>query len=87
MPSFLYCFLYIYALPTNCDSNSCQFFNLLKAIAKIFLLSLLLSRKSDSWKSDDFREINQEKNQRTDTKKEAKVIKSDNFKKEHYLKN
>ena len=52
----------------------------------IFSLSPLRARKSDnyryrdSWKSDNFRERAIKKKQRTDTKKDAKKIKSDNFK-------
>ena len=52
----------------------------------IFLLSPLRARKSDScryrnsWKSDNFREREpSKKKQKTDTKKDAKIIKSDNF--------
>ena len=33
----------------------------------------------DSWKTNHFRESNQEKNKRTDTINEAKKIKSNNF--------
>ena len=47
----------------------------------IFSLSPLIARKDyrDSLQSDNFRESNQEKKQRTDTINEAKKIKSDNF--------
>ena len=49
------------------------------------LFQLLRARKSyndcycDSWKSDNFRESNQEKKQIIDTINEAKKIKSDKF--------
>ena len=62
---------------------------LLKAVVKsngYLLLSPLRASKSDnyhycdSWKSNDFRKREpSKKNQRTDTKKDAKRIKSDNF--------
>ena len=51
----------------------------------ILWLSPLRARKSDnyryrdSWKSDNFRERAIKKKQRTDTNKDAKRIKSDNF--------
>ena len=34
MASFLYCFPYSYCSSNYCDSNSCRFFTLLKALAK-----------------------------------------------------
>ena len=36
-------------------------------------------KNGNSWKSDNFREIAIKKKQRTDTKKDANKIKSDNF--------
>ena len=76
MASFLYCF------PCSCCSVT-----LLKAPAKsngnLFDITFKL-RKSDnycycdSWKSDYFRKRDIKKKQRTDTKKDAKRIKSDN---------
>ena len=48
-----------------CDSNSCRSFLLLKA----------REVKPDN----NYRESNKEKKKRTDTKNEAKIIKSDNF--------
>ena len=51
----------------------------------ILSLSPLKARKSDnyryldSWKSDNFRKEAMKKKQRTDTKKDAKRIKSDYF--------
>ena len=61
----LYCFPYSYRSSNYCDSNSCRFFTLLKALAKsnvIFSLPPLRARKSDNYryrdslKSDNFRE-------------------------------
>ena len=53
---------------------------------EIFSLSPLRARKNDnyhyrdSWNCDNFREISiKKKKQRTDTKKDAKRIRSDNF--------
>ena len=43
------------------------------------LFSYLSSNYCDSWKSNNFRESNHKKKQRTDTINEAKKIKSDNL--------
>ena len=85
MGSFLYCFPYSYRSSNYCDSKICRSFTLLKALAKSN--GILFARKSDNyryrdrWKSDNFRErAIKAKKQRTDTKKDAKRIKSDNLK-------
>ena len=53
-------------------------FTLLKALAKsndnLFAIAFKSEKDRDSWQSDKFRE-----KQRTDTKKDAKRIKSDNY--------
>ena len=58
-------------------------FTLLKALAKrsgnIFAIAFKSEKKRYSWKSDNFRERAIKKEARTDTKKVAKMIKSDNF--------
>ena len=83
MASILYCFPYSYRLSNYCDSSSCRSFTLLKALAKsngnLFAVAFKSDnyRYRDSWKSDNFRERAIKKKQRTDTKKDAKRIKSD----------
>ena len=39
----------------------------------------LITSKGDRWKSDNFRENNEEEKPKIDSKKKAKKIKSDNF--------
>ena len=83
--SFGYLFIasILYYFPYSYRSSNCCSFTLLKAFAKInsnLLLLPIRARKSDnyryrySWKSDNFK-----KKQRTDIKKAANRIKSDNF--------
>jgi hypothetical protein len=67
MASFLYCFPYSYRYSNHCDSNSCRSFTLLKALAKSN--GNLYARAI-------------KKKQRTETKKDAKRIKSENFTRE-----
>jgi hypothetical protein len=76
MASFLYCFPYSYRSSNYCDSNSCRSFTLFKALAKsnsnliaiaIFGRAITLEREPTK------------KKQRTDTFKDAKRIKIDNF--------
>ena len=82
MASFLYCFLYSYRTSNYCESNSCRSFTLLKALAKSIGNLIAIAFKSE--KTTIGRAITLErkpskKKQRTDTKKDAKRIKSDNF--------
>ena len=88
MASFLYYFPYSYRSSNYCEINYCRSFTLLKALAEVTVilsLSPLRAKKTnnyrycDSWKSDNFRKEANKKKQRTDTKKDAKRIKSDNF--------
>ena len=83
MASFLYCFPYSYHSANYCDSNSCRSFTLLKALAKSngnLIAIALRARKSDnyryrdSWKSNNFRERAIKEKQKTDTKKDEKMI-------------
>ena len=67
MAFFLYCFPYSYRSFNYCDSNSCRFFTLLKALEKsngnlleIVGRAITLDREPSK------------KKQRTDTKKDAK---------------
>ena len=61
-----------YRSSNYCDSNSCRSFTLLKVLAKSNgnLMAIAITKK---------RETSKKKKQRTDTKKDAKRIKSDNF--------
>ena len=67
MASLLYCFPYSYRSSNFCDSNSCRSFTLLKALVKNKGRVITLERKPSK------------KKKRTDTKKDTKRIKSDNF--------
>ena len=72
MASFLYYFPYSYRSSNYCDSNSCRSFTLLKALAKsngiaIVGRAITIERKPSK------------KKQRTDTKKDVKRTRSDNF--------
>ena len=85
--SFLYCLPYSYCSSNYCHSNSCRSFTLLKALPKS---NGNLIVKSEKEQATTFaiaivgraitleRKISKKK-QRTDTKKDAKRIKSDNF--------
>ena len=84
MTSFLYCFLYSYRSSNYCDSNSCHSFALLKALAKSNGNLIGIAFYRNSWKSDNFRRKPSKKKQRTDSKKDAKRIKSDNFTRNNY---
>ena len=75
MASFLYCCPYSYRSSNYCDSNSCRSFTLLKALAKSNGNLFAIAFKSEKVG----RERAIKKKQRTDTKKDAKRIKSDNF--------
>ena len=82
MASFLYCFPYCSS--NYCDSNSCRSFTLLKALAKRNGNLIGIAFKSEKELQLSGRAIILErkpskKKQRTDTKKDAKRIKSDNF--------
>ena len=78
MAFFLYCFPYSYR-------------SYKRKVTVIFSLSPLWAKKSDnyryrnSWKNNNFRERAIKKKQRYDIKKDAKRIKSDNFKKSPIL--
>ena len=56
MASFLYCFPFSYRSSNYCDSNSCRSCTLLKALAKSNGNLIAIAFKSDSCKSDNFRE-------------------------------
>ena len=71
MACFLYCFPYSSRSSNYCDSNSCRSFMLLKALAKSNCNLFAIAFKSEKEPS--------KKKQRTDNKKDAKRIKSDNF--------
>ena len=88
MASFLYCFPYIYRSQHYCDSNSCRSPTLLKTLAKNngnHIAIAFKARKSDNYRyrysreSDNLGRQLSKKKQRTDTLKDAKMIKSDNF--------
>ena len=80
MASFLYCFPYSYRSSNYCDSNSCRFFTLLKALAKSNgnLFAIAFKSKIVGRAKTLEREPSKKK-QKTDTKKYAKRIKIDNF--------
>ena len=70
MASFLYCFPYSYRSSNYCESNSWPSFTLLKATTIAIAIvgrAITLERKPSK------------KKQRTDTKKDAKRINSDNL--------
>ena len=66
MASFLYCFPYSYRSSNFCDSNKCRSFTLLKALAK----------SNGNHFANAFKSENEplKKNQRTDTKRDAKGL-------------
>ena len=79
MASFLYCFPYSYRSSIYCDSNRCRSFKA-KSNGNLFAIAF----KSEKEQQLVGREITLErepykKKQRTDTKKDVKRIKSDNF--------
>ena len=76
MDSFLYCFPYSYRHSNYCESNSCRSFTLLKALAKSisYLFAIAIVGKAITLERKPSK-----KKQRTDTKNDAKMIKSDNF--------
>ena len=84
MASFLYCFPYSYRSSNYCDSNSCCSIKLLKALSKSNGNLIAIAFKSEKERQLVGRAITSErepskKKQRTDTKKNGKRIKSDNF--------
>ena len=81
MASFLYCCPYSYCYSNSCDSNSCHSFTLLNVLAKSNGNQLSLSplRARNRKSGITLERKPSKKKQRTDTKKDAKKIKSDNF--------
>ena len=92
MASFLYCFLYSYRSSKYCDSNGCRSLTLLKTIVKsnVNLIAIAFKSEKERERATPIaiaivgRAITLErkpskKKQRTDTKKDTKRIKSDNF--------
>ena len=76
MASFLYCFPYSYRSSSYCNSNSFRSFTLLKALAKSNgnLFAIAIVGRAITLEREPSK-----KEERTDTKKDEKRIKSDNF--------
>ena len=83
MASFLYCFPYCYHSSNYCDSNSCRSFTLLKALAKsngnLIAIAFKSEKERQVGRAITLDRKPSKKKQRTDIKKDAKKIKSDNF--------